>query len=445
MKHLRFLTLAVATSLLLAGCVKRMILIESEPPGAKVWINEHPSGNTPLKYEFITHGRYKFRLRKNGFREVVARERVRAPLYEWIPFDFFAEILLPIHLNDEHRFLYKLTPESPSERLQEETEADVKADLEALQDPDSEKRRVACFNLARRRDPSTAEAVFEATRDPTPIVRKTALQALRAIRGKDSLPRLTEMLARDPSPEVRWQAAAEIEALKEKQAIPDLIRALKDKDPLVRAGASEALKGISPDPRTVGPLISALRDKDTTVRRAAAEALGKINDRSAVKPLMRVLFHHDFQTRRRAAASLGQIGDPSAGFAFARSLDDWDPKLRQIASQALIQMGDHRAVPMLIRYLRSWEATTRQESAIVLGGLKDERAVEPLVRAFHREPNPVTTHAMLEALKSLGARTDPSWEEMDRYRLQKYQERVDQQNKKEKKRQEQGSEKEVEY
>ncbi|MDO8729786.1 MAG: HEAT repeat domain-containing protein [Candidatus Omnitrophota bacterium] len=437
------LTLMLAFSL--TGCVKRTILIESEPAGAKVWINEHPAGTTPVKYEFITHGRYNFRLRKSGFREVVAREKVPAPLYEWIPFDFFAEILLPVRLEDKHRFLYKLTPEAPSERLQEETPADVKADLEGLQDSDPEKRRAACFNLARRRDPSTAEAVLAATRDPAPIVRKTALQAFRAIRGKDSLPRLTEMLAQDPNPEVRWQAAAEIEALKGKQAIPDLIQALKDKDPLVRAGAAEALKGISPDPQAARPLILALRDKDTTVRRAAAEALGKIGDRSAVRPLIRVLFHHDFQTRRRAAASLGQIGDPSAGFALARSLDNWDPKLRQIAGQVLIQMGDRRAVPMLIRYLRSWEATTRQESAIVLGGLKDERAVEPLVRAFHREPNPVTSHAMLEALQSLGAQTDPSWEEVDRYRLQKYQERVNRQDKKEKKQQEQGSEKGVEY
>ena len=430
--------------LLPTGCVKRTILIESEPAGAKVWINEHPFGATPVKYEFITHGRYKFRLRKNGFREVIARERVRAPLYEWIPFDFFAEILLPLRLEDKHRFLYKLIPEPPSERLREETEPDVKADLEALQDPDSEKRRAACFNLARRRDPSTAEAMLAATRDPAPIVRKTALQALRSIRGKDSLPRLTEMLARDPSPEVRWQAAAEIEALKAKQAVPDLIQALKDKDPLVRAGAAEALKGISPDPRAAGPLILALRDKDTTVRRAAAEALGKIGDRSAVKPLMRAVFHHDFRTRRPAATSLGQIGDPSAGFALARSLDNWDPKLRQIAGQALIRMGDRRAVPMLIRYLRSWEATTRQESAIVLGGLKDQRAVEPLVRAFHREPNPVTSHALLEALQSLGAQTDLSWEEMDRYRFQKYRERVERQLKQDKKRKEQGSEKGVE-
>ncbi len=424
--------LLTAFCLLPTGCVKRTILIESDPPGAKVWINEHPAGVTPVKREFITHGRYKFRLRKSGFREVIAREMVRAPVYEWIPFDFISEILLPVRLDDKHRFLYKLIPEPPAARLQEETETDVQADLEALHDQDPEKRRAACFNLARRRDPSTADAVLAATRDPSPIVRKFAIQALRAIRGKEVLPRLIEVLARDPSPEVRWQAAVELEALKDKEAVPELIRALKDKDTLVRAGAAEALNGI-PDPRALTPLISTLRDKDTTARRAAAEALGKLGDRSAVRPLMRALFHHDFQTRRRAATSLAKIGDPAACFALARSLDDWDPKLRRIAGDALIQMGDRRAVPMLIRYLRSWKPTTRQEAAIVLGGLKDPRAVEPLVRAFSREPNPVTSHAMLEALKSLGARVDPSWEAVDRYRLEIYQRRISKERKEQEK------------
>ena len=224
-----------------AGCVKRTILIQSDPPGAKVWINEYPVGVTPVKHEFITHGRYKFRLRKSGFREVVTKEMVRAPLYEWIPFDFFAENLLPIPLEDKHPFLYKLVPEAPSERLQEESPSDVKADLEALHDKNPEKRRAACLDLARRRDPSTAKEALAATRDPAPIVRKAALQAVRPLMGPDSFPRLTEMLARDPSPEVRWQAAAELEALKSKEAIPPLIQALNDRDPLVRAGAAGAL------------------------------------------------------------------------------------------------------------------------------------------------------------------------------------------------------------
>ena len=83
--------LAITTGLLVTGCVKRTILIESDPPGATVWINEHQQeAVTPLAHEFITHGRYKFRLEKKGFKELTAREMVWAPIYQWIPLDFIS-------------------------------------------------------------------------------------------------------------------------------------------------------------------------------------------------------------------------------------------------------------------------------------------------------------------------------------------------------------------
>lgn len=414
-----FLFILLAALPFSSGCVKRTLLIESDPPGAKVWINEHSVGVTPVKYEFITHGRYLFRLRKGGFREVIAREMVRAPVYEWIPLDFFFENLLPLKLEDKHSFAYALSPQPPDERMEIEGPEDVRADVAGLQDPDPRKRRAAAYGLAKTRDPSIAEEILPVTRDADPNVRKTALHTLRAVKGKEASPRLIEALGEDANPEVRWQAAVELEALKDTKAIPALTQALKDKDPLVRAGAAEALNGV-PDPRSVAPLIAALRDKDTTARRSAAEALGKIGDRSAVKPLIRVLFHHDFQTRRRAAKSLAQLNDPAAALPLARSLDNWDPKLRKIAGDALLKMPETApVVPLLIRYLHSWKPVTRQEAATVLGGLKDSRALKPLMRAFRREPNHATSHAMLIALKELGMDVGGEWERIDSERARK--------------------------
>ena len=435
MRLLRSLCVLAMTGMLLTGCVKRTLLIESDPPGAKVWINETPAGITPVKYEFITHGRYKLRLEKSGFREVIAREMVRAPVYEWIPLDFIFEILVPIHLEDKHLFRYTLIAESPAERLEAQKPRDLEAGLKGLSDPNPKKRRAACLALARARDPSTAEQVLNATHDPVPIVRKSALQALRAVLGPKSRSRLLELLAEDRDPEVRWQAAVELEALKDKQAVPALIRALRDHHPLVRAGAAEALDGI-PDPRAVGPLIVALRDHDTATRRAAAEALGKIGDRAAVKPLIRALSFHDFRARRRAAQSLAQLKDPSSTLALARTLDNWDPPLREISVQALIQFQDTRVVPFLIHYLHSWHPWTRSHAATVLGALKDLRAVEPLVRAFRREPVYATSQVMLEALRSLGAKPDASWEELQHYRKlrMEWQQQKQQQQREKKKR-----------
>ena len=40
-------------TLLLTGCVKRQILVSSDPPGARVQINGRDAGVTPITYDFI--------------------------------------------------------------------------------------------------------------------------------------------------------------------------------------------------------------------------------------------------------------------------------------------------------------------------------------------------------------------------------------------------------
>ncbi len=389
-------------TVMLSGCVKRMIVVESDPPGATVWINEHLIGKAPVNHEFITHGRYLFRLRKPGFRERVTREMVRAPWFQWIPIDFVTENLLPIRFKDIHRFRFTLTPQPPEEKLQVEQKEDLEKVLTDLKDPDPDRRRAACAALARWRDPATASAVEGALADPNAGVRAAALGAWRAIRGEQSLEVLLKALREDPAREVRWQAAAELEALHSPEAVPGLIEALRDKDTLARSGAAEALKGI-PDPRSVQSLIRALKDPEPVVRRAAAEGLGRIGDRAAVPALCRALFHHDVWTRRKAVESLARLKDPASGPALVATFTDWDPKVRRTAAEALVAFGDARVVPTLIRRLRALKPWTREQAAFVLGGLKDPRAVEPLQRALRREPDPPARSAMEQALQSLGA------------------------------------------
>ncbi|MCM8794840.1 MAG: HEAT repeat domain-containing protein [Candidatus Omnitrophica bacterium] len=395
-----FSLVLIIAGLSLSGCVKRTILVETDPPGAQLWINGRLIGKTPASYEFITHGRYKFDLEKSGFQPLTARETVKAPVYQWIPIDFFAEWFYPGKLNDEHRFTYRLTPQPPEERLQPQTAEDLQTALTDLQSGSPDKQIAACTYLAARRDPTTAQPLQEATHSPDPQVRAAALGAYRAVAGKDSTARLLEVLRTDPDREVRWKAAAELEALKDPQALPGLIDSLKNPDPLVRLGAAEALKGM-PDPSAVNPLIRALKDKDTGVRRAATEGLGRIGDKTAVPALTKVLFHHDFQTRRLAAKSLAQLKDPFAGPALVKTFTDWDPQVRQTATAALIEFGDERAVPLLIKRLRALKPWTREHAAQALGGIGGPLAVGPLERALARESNSEARAAMQAALEKL--------------------------------------------
>ena len=388
--------------LLLSGCVKRAILIDSDPPGATVSINGQEVGQTPLTHEFITHGRYVFRLTKPGFQEVVAREKVRAPWHQWIPLDLFTELLIPITFDDRHRFSYRLSPATPAQRIAVEPAPDVEeltVWLRGSSDPG--RRRQVCFLMARHRLVEGVPALQEATADPNPEVRASALQAFRILAGPEALSPLLAALREDPSPIVRWQAAAELEVLRLPEALAALTAALGDRDAMVRVTAVEALRRLG-DPTAALAVSRRLTDSDIVVRRSAASALGRLNDRSVAPQLARSLRDPDPEVRRRASKSLRTLKAPGVSTALAQALRDSDPEVRATVIDALGEFGTSQAVPVALRYVRAWQPATREAAATALGRIKDPRAIPALRRSVQREPNPFTRLAMAKALVELG-------------------------------------------
>jgi hypothetical protein len=111
--------LAAAAAL---GCVERRLLIRSEPSGAPVWVDEVPVGQTPVDYEFAHYGVRRVRVgplrdEQGNLTHLAAEQlvEVRAPWYETFPIDFFAEVIWPATLVDEHQ--------APTLQLQEAPEA----------------------------------------------------------------------------------------------------------------------------------------------------------------------------------------------------------------------------------------------------------------------------------------------------------------------------------
>lgn len=97
---------------LLGGCaggVDRTIVVESEPPGALVYLNDQEVGRTPVEVPFLWYGTYDVRLRKEGYEAVKTRRRVWAPLWQIPPFDLLAE-LVPFPLEDRHRLAFTMEP-----------------------------------------------------------------------------------------------------------------------------------------------------------------------------------------------------------------------------------------------------------------------------------------------------------------------------------------------
>ena len=101
----------VGAAALVTGCarVERTLTVESDPPGALVYLNDQEVGRTPMTKEFLWYGTYDLRLRKEGYRTLVAQPRVWAPIWQVPPFDLIAEFV-PFRLEDRHRLSYAMTP-----------------------------------------------------------------------------------------------------------------------------------------------------------------------------------------------------------------------------------------------------------------------------------------------------------------------------------------------
>ncbi len=92
-----------------AGCVERSIDVTSNPPGALVTANDQEVGRTPFSKPFTWYGTYEIQVRKDGYQTLKTETPVIAPWWQWMPFDFVAEIL-PVRLEDHHEIKYTLKP-----------------------------------------------------------------------------------------------------------------------------------------------------------------------------------------------------------------------------------------------------------------------------------------------------------------------------------------------
>jgi len=98
--------IVILPAVLCLGCVERTLRVRVDQPGARVLINGEERGYTTeirrnVDVPFLWYGNYEILIRKEGYLTEKVTYTTRAPLYEWIGPDFFAEIL-PIQLHDIH-------------------------------------------------------------------------------------------------------------------------------------------------------------------------------------------------------------------------------------------------------------------------------------------------------------------------------------------------------
>ena len=94
--------LVVATSTISAGCVRRTISITTEPPNARVFLNDQEVGRSAVTTDFLWYGDYGVTIRKEGYETLETNWVIERPWYQHIPLDFFTEVLWPGQLHDTH-------------------------------------------------------------------------------------------------------------------------------------------------------------------------------------------------------------------------------------------------------------------------------------------------------------------------------------------------------
>jgi len=103
---------AVLSAGLTGGCgkVERTITLTSEPSNARVYVNGKEMGRTPVTFDFLWYGDYRFELSVDGCETLRTHRHVRAKPHQWVPFDLVTEVFIPATFRDDKFFHFALTP-----------------------------------------------------------------------------------------------------------------------------------------------------------------------------------------------------------------------------------------------------------------------------------------------------------------------------------------------
>lgn len=103
------------------GCVRRRMMVRTDPPGATVSVDNQLIGTTPAATGFVYYGTREFRIEKDGYRTETIRRRINPPWYQWPGLDFVSETLWPGEIRDERIIDVTLVPqtEEPTELVVE--------------------------------------------------------------------------------------------------------------------------------------------------------------------------------------------------------------------------------------------------------------------------------------------------------------------------------------
>lgn len=284
----------------------------------------------------------------------------------------------------------------------------VPALIKSLKSPKPEVRAAAAQRLGESGDQAAPAlpALLAAMEDRSASVYRAVGNALVALEAssKSGLVRL----ARHPSPWVRCRAVETLGRLTPSEdLVSPLLTALEDHDQCVHAKAVDAL-GRTGNP-AVAPLVRLLKNPNPVIRRGASEALGEMSADTrerATFPLIQDLRGKDEYVRGEAEMLLGEMGRPAVP-ALAALLDDpqADPDLRRrvVVIIGRVAMSDDGVIEGLIARLQDSDRLVRLKAALALGeiGERDPRTMNILLGRLSTT-DPALRRGLVAAVGNMG-------------------------------------------
>ncbi len=98
------------------GCVTRNMVINTDPPGAQIFLDDQLVGESPVKMPFTYYGVRKITIEKRDSDGRLTHNRLtmmanlNPPYYQFFPIDLATELIVPVTLKDERTFNFTLEP-----------------------------------------------------------------------------------------------------------------------------------------------------------------------------------------------------------------------------------------------------------------------------------------------------------------------------------------------
>ena len=105
---------------LLAGCVQRRLIVRSNPPGARVIVDDtYEMGVTPVAFNYTYYGTRKIKLVRDGYETMTVYQYIPPPWYQYPGLDFITENLIPWEIRDERVVQFQMVPQAvvPTEQV----------------------------------------------------------------------------------------------------------------------------------------------------------------------------------------------------------------------------------------------------------------------------------------------------------------------------------------